>query len=390
MSTVIAGPVTARIFADLGADVIKIESVGGDVIRTINMNSPTAPEGQPFVAMTNSNKKFVSLNLKSAEGKQILMEMLEKADVFICNIRYASLKRLGLTYEDLRSRYPKLIYAHFSGYGYAGPDAEITAYDASAFWARNGGMIDWLPEGSKYLPVASYGFGDFCSASAFFGSIMVALFVRTQSGRGTKVCGSLQHNGIWANGSYLAASNYDFKLPWDPDQYDALNFPYKCKDGEWIYLVVDGWFGDNWAKTCRVFEFEEYIGDVRFQGTNHDIIRRGCMPELHRIIEKTMLHYTRAEWKKRFDEADYTVGEVRHTKEILKDEDAWANGYIQTAEFMNGDSAVLPTIPMKFADYNVKPIGTSKSIGYDTTEVLKDMGYSMEQIRKFKENGYIR
>ena len=125
LSTFVAAPVCGRLLSDLGAEVIKIEAAAGDMWReTVRMWVPEVynENHNPVYDLYNTGKRDISLNLKTKEGMAALHKLLEKADVFLTNTRYAALERLGLTYDQLKEKYPRLIYAFVVGYGETGPD----------------------------------------------------------------------------------------------------------------------------------------------------------------------------------------------------------------------------------------------------------------------------
>ena len=156
LSTFVAGPVTARLLADLGADVIKVEAPAGDGWRATAMNycALTYSEAQnPVFDIYNTGKRFVCLNLKTAEGMEAMEKLLAEADVFVTNLRPGALQRLALDYETLKSKYPKLVYGILLGYGEKGPEAGKPAYDTSAFWARSGFLRDQGVLKEDYQPV---------------------------------------------------------------------------------------------------------------------------------------------------------------------------------------------------------------------------------------------
>ncbi|HGN0072014.1 TPA: CoA transferase [Proteus mirabilis] len=140
LATFIAVPAAGRILADMGANVIKIESPSGDNLRY------TAPiEGRPLdqhentsFDLENANKRGIVLNTKTEAGKKILFELLEKADIFLTNWRPGARERAGLDYETLKQRFPKLVYASVTGYGDEGPDKDLPGFDYTAFFARGG------------------------------------------------------------------------------------------------------------------------------------------------------------------------------------------------------------------------------------------------------------
>ena len=167
LSTHVAVPKAARIMADWGADVIKVEPPRGEGWRVMGTAYalPCKDDNNPLFQSENANKKSIALNLKSEEGLGVLLKLLGNADVFMTNTRSRSLKKLGLDYETISSKFPKLIYAHFSGFGDDGPEKDRPGFDVGAFWARGGALVEWVLEGntpSKPVP----GFGDGASGSA--------------------------------------------------------------------------------------------------------------------------------------------------------------------------------------------------------------------------------
>ena len=133
LGTHVAVPMAARLMADWGAEVIKVESLTGDLWRSygLNVKTPVTDEENPIFAVPNANKRLIALNLKTDKGRE---------DVFMSNVRLKGLKGLGLDYESLSRRFPKLVYFHFTGYGYDGPWAKRPGFDIAAFWSA-GAMI---------------------------------------------------------------------------------------------------------------------------------------------------------------------------------------------------------------------------------------------------------
>ena len=150
LATFVAAPVTGRILADLGAEVIKVEAPSGDGWRKTGAGYRPRfnKDENPVFDIYNTGKKFISLNLKTPEGKEALFKLLEDADVFLTNTRPAALQRLGLSYEDLKDKFPKLIYAIVLGYGEKGPEKDTPAFDTTAFWSRAGFLRDLAPKTS--------------------------------------------------------------------------------------------------------------------------------------------------------------------------------------------------------------------------------------------------
>ena len=149
LATYAAAPGTARMLADWGATVIKVESPGGDAMRAFskNMGMPDTDQESPIFQLENANKTGICIDLKKPGGLEVLHKLLEDADVFVTNTRLKSLTKLGLDYESLAPKYPKLIWAHTSGLGTDGPEAYKPGFDITAYWARSGGLMDMVQPG---------------------------------------------------------------------------------------------------------------------------------------------------------------------------------------------------------------------------------------------------
>ena len=159
LTTYLAAPLSARLMADFGADVIKIESFKGDPYRTYGaaMKCPVKDDQNPVFDAYNSNKRSCPINLKTEEGKEILFKLLETADVFVTNNRDKSLKKMGIDYASIKERYPRLVYVTVSGYGLEGPEKDFPGFDSIAFYARTGLLCDTVVKGNMPAYPASAG-----------------------------------------------------------------------------------------------------------------------------------------------------------------------------------------------------------------------------------------
>jgi crotonobetainyl-CoA:carnitine CoA-transferase CaiB-like acyl-CoA transferase len=177
LANYVAAPVVGRMCADLGAEVIKIEGRGGDVWReTCADHTQTDFSENPLFDFCNVGKKSLALNLKEPKEKEIFFGLLKDADILITNTRQQSLVKLGIDYSSLKERFPRLIYATITGYGYEGPDCNAPGFDMVAFWARPGFMSDMRIESAGAYPVNSrYAMGDTATGSLLFSGIMTAL-----------------------------------------------------------------------------------------------------------------------------------------------------------------------------------------------------------------------
>lgn len=387
-TTAVAAPMAGRLLADMGAEVLKVEAPGGDMYRTygIGYGMQITAEENPLFTNENSNKRFIAVDMKQPAGKQVLYRLLEDADVLLTNVRYRSLEKLGLSYDDLKERFPRLIFAHFNGYGYFGPDAARPGFDMAAFWARSGGLLDWVSDGEHTIN-PSMGVGDITSSTMLYAGILTALYAREQTGRGTHVTSSLYANGIWINGNNVMATQerfgYQMPEPITRKPSPFSNCCYRCKDGKWIALAITP-YDRYWRDNCEMFGLEAYLEDPRFctyeavlQGDNREV--------LYEMVRQRMLLRTRAEWMELFRKKDVVCEAVAKLEDVSRDPQAWDNQYLERVAFLTGQEAVLPTVPLQFSEYTVKKISPAGGLGRDTDAVLAEYGFSPEAIAWLKE-----
>lgn len=393
MGTVVAAPTTARVLASYGAEVIKVETPDGDVMRLAGTHefTPYEDDLNPLFTVHNSGKKFIALNFKTEEGKKILLDLLKDADIFITNVREQSLLRNGLDYETLKELNPGLIYAHFLGYGERGPAANNPGFDISAFWLRSGPLADWSTEGSfPFLP--TYAFGDMATSSAFLSGILMALYAKKETGLGTKVNTSLFASGIWCNAIGVVQTQFERKdlnpIPLRPT--DPFNQTYLCKDGRWIGVYCNEYVMDK-EKLAKLFGIEWIIDDPRCASID-TLQKTNAIEEVITECNKIFLTKTAAEWRELFSSNSVACEIMMKSHEVSKDPQALESGYMVPVEFPDADhtTVMLPNPPVWFSNYDRRAYKPTGPIGEDTEEILTSMGYSAEQIKAMKDSGAIR
>ncbi|WP_368274089.1 CaiB/BaiF CoA transferase family protein, partial [Intestinimonas butyriciproducens] len=236
----VAGPGAARILADWGADVIKVEPSFGDPGRGTGatMSCPTVKDCNPFYTAYNANKRGLSLNLKSDEGKAVLYKLLESADVFVSSYRTGALRRLGLDYDSLSKKFPHLIWAQINGFGDFGPAKDNAGFDTVAFWARSGAMIDITEKDTS--PVNPLiGFGDATTSCSLSGGICAALYQKAKTGKGCKVMVSLFAQAIWSESAGMVSTQYGDEYPKTRlNPGSPVMDTFKSADDKWFYMSI--------------------------------------------------------------------------------------------------------------------------------------------------------
>ena len=387
----VSAPVCARLLADMGAEVIKIERETGNVWRETGKAScpwKFTDMENPGYDINNTGKKHIVLNLKTEEGRAICHKLLATADVFVTNMRVQALKRLGLDYESIKDTYPRLIYAIGLGYGEKGPDANNPAFDHTAFWARTGFLLDMAPLSDDYHPVfPPSSVGDNFTGMTLATEVCAALFHRMKTGKGDYVRSSLFHNGIFAMGAMQIATQGEngTVYPRTREQHGVAFGDYLCKDGRYVYIAA-GYAEKLIAKVFTVIGREDLIDDPKF---NSPETRRENADELHGIIQGAMLRRNSDEWLAFAREADIPMVKMQHFREVSEDEQALANGYIQDVAYSSGVTYKIASSPIEMDSVGELITEPTKAIGADTEEVLKAYGYTEAQLDALKATGVI-
>lgn len=245
----VAMPACTRALGEMGAAVYKIETIKGNLHRGdgVGFGMPELGPGNPAFDMSNANKKFLSIDMKSDGGRELVEKLLEQADVFVTSLRNPSLKRLGYDYETLHARYPRLVYGQMRGYGERGAMKDAKGFDATCYSAR-GGLLMSIPQAGEHfqpgnMPAA---FGDFNSCIALGLGIMSAVWRAQRTGVGDHVTVNLHHMALW--GMQVPVVSAPFGVPF-PKSRKAVPCPtnnsYMTADGVWFlicYGTYDSWY----------------------------------------------------------------------------------------------------------------------------------------------------
>ena len=302
--TYIAGPAAATVMSDFGAEVIKIERPGGgDLFRMFPMLPGTAKSELNYCwILTGRNRQSVAIDLTKAQGHDVLVDLVKTADVFVTNYQMQILKRFLLTYDDLSVVNPRLIYAHLTGYGDAGDDADLPAFDALAYWARSGLMTQVTGlDGTPASPRP--GIGDHPTAMSLFGAIMLALYNRERTGRGARVGTSLMASGAWANACDIQAKICNAQFPAKQQGGSPVNpliAGYEAADGK-VFMLVQLDPDNEFPRLCRALGAPELATDAMFS-TNE--ARGEHSVELHAILQSQFETRPVLEWRGIFKEYD--------------------------------------------------------------------------------------
>lgn len=387
LATVVAAPTAGRMLSAYGAEVIKVESLTGDDYRVAGNFECVVCEDykNPLFTIQNSGKKLVSIDLKQPDGKKAMLRLLDGADVFLTNVRTGGLQRLGLDYESLHERFPRLVYAHFSGFGPKGPVASNPGFDSTAFWLRSGPMADWQVPGSfPFNP--TYAFGDMATSSVLFSGILMALIGRERTGHGTRVDTSLFASGIWCNAVAVVSHQPQFggKRPLDPLRpADPFSQFYMCSDGKWIG-IFDNEYQRDLPKFAKLFGMPDIVENPNYASLSI-LAESDAIVEFVQRLNELFLTRSSGEWREYLSSNNVSCEVMHCIRDVSTDEQALANGYVKELKFKDGLSVMMPRPPVHFSDYEQRDYVPTGRIGEDTDRVFMAMGYTEEEISQLRE-----
>ncbi len=387
LSTLLAAPISALALADWGADVIKVEPLTGDYLARMigaTMNCPFKPDDNICFEIINRNKRGIAVDMKTDEGKAIIHKLLTNTDVMITNFRPEALKRLDMDYESVSKKFPRLIYAYLNGYGDKGQDRNKPGFDLAAYFVRSGISVEFGEPGTEPLPPVA-GFGDTTTGTFLAGGICAALLNRARTNKGCKVQIALYSAALWSLSLDIASAN-NTEGGWgrpsrSKPRHGLLN-SYKTSDGRWLTIMaVD--HDRYWSVFCKkVLRIPELADDPRFSKVLAAIENGESQAEIIRCeFEKHAL----AELIHRLREADVVYEVCQRWHEIKYDPQAIENNFIMKYELPSGRTDWIVGNPIKFNGEDMVVSRRAPLLGEHGAEVLKEIGYSPDQITALRE-----
>ncbi len=385
--TYVAGPAAATVMSDFGADVIKIERPGGgDLWRLFSQLPGSAKSEMDWCwVLTSRNKRSVALDLGKPAGRAALLRLVKTADVFVTNYQRHLLERFSLNYEDLNAVNPRLIYAHLTGYGDAGEDCDDPAFDALAYWARSGLMTSVTgTDGSPGAPRP--GIGDHPTSMSLFASIMLGLYRRERTGKGSLVTTSLMASGAWANACDIQAKLCKAVFPQrgaGKHPPNPLTAVYLSRDQKMFLLVLID--PDNeFPRLCAAFGQPE-LADGELFATNAARGENGAA--LYAILQSQFETRDLAGWRAVFKENDIKWAPLPKLDDVVADEQMRASGAI--VKFEGGQLETVNS-PVFLSGVTKRTPHPAPEIGAHTREVLRELGYGDSEIESMIKDGAVK
>jgi crotonobetainyl-CoA:carnitine CoA-transferase CaiB-like acyl-CoA transferase len=335
--------------------------------------------------MDNRGKRGMILDTAQDAGRDALMKLIDRADIFLTNVRPGGLKRAGLDHEAMLKRNPRLIYCTLTGYGLEGPDADRPGMDAAAFWARSGLAAMFRPKGGDPVQLRT-AFGDHVASLAIVSGVLAALHQRNTTGKGRLVDASLLRVAHYVGASDFAIQHTRGRIASNRPRKDApnplINY-FKTADNHWISLLQRQGEKD-WPKLARALKVEHLVSDPRFATVR---ARREHGAELVPLLDEAFAARPLAEIAPALDAEQMIWAPVLTAAEAIADPQALAAGCVVQTPKHDGGVMNAPAAPIRFPGADDGPKGPSPRPGEHTRAVLAELGYSKEEIDALYANG---
>lgn len=374
----VMGPSAGLIMADLGAEVIRVEPAGkGDPTRKLK------GFGTGYFPFFNRNKKSLALDLKSPEGKEIAHRLLETADVLVENFGPGAMARLGLSHDDLKDRYPRLIYLTLKGF-LPGPYEDRTALDEviqmmSGLAYMTGPPGQPLRAGSSVIDIMGGMFGVI--------GVLTALRNRDASGQGELVRASLFESAMFLMGQHLAyAALSDEPVPPMPARVSAwaIYDQFDTADGERVFVGITS--DAHWARFCEIFDQPDLLADETLATNNQRI---DAKPRLIERLTALFAAMPLAELEDKALSARLPFAHIARPEQLSTDPHLLAGQRLLPTRIAEGITAGLPALPIEIGAYRARRADAPPEAGQDSRALLTSLGYGEAEIDTLIRAGHV-
>ena len=385
----VAGPSAGAIFADMGADVVKVEPLGGDSMRN-RLRQPTLPEGAPSTDfpfhLDNRGKRSIAVDLADPRGGELVRDLVERADVVITNLLPGRLDRFGLGPGQLLAQKPSLVYALVTGFGSSGADADKIGFDLTAFFGR-GGIMSLVGEPDDPPHAFRPGQGDHVTGLALATAVLSALRVRDRTGKGQVVETALMRAAAWTIGCDVSVALVDGLHPNRRARNQAISplmTRYRCADDVWVNLAA---FDPNlFDRFCEAIGRPDLAADERFATP---VARFQNAEVLIGLLDDEFASQPIEHWAPRLDASGVIWAKVAGMPDLVADPQADAMGMWAEIDHPVAGPFRTMTAPFSLSATPLEVRGPGPEVGEHTSEVLREMGIADERIRALAAEGVL-
>ena len=382
-SSILMVPYCTRLLADMGAEVIKVETLDGDNTRYIG---PSINNGMAAVFLNiNRNKKSICVDLKTPEGRLIIYKLIKTSDVFVSNIRKVALEKIKLTHSDFEKLNPKIITANAVGFSSEGPYAGLPAFDDTI--QAISGMAAYQGAYSDQPSYTSGATADKVTGIMLGMSIIGALFSREKSGKGIELEVPMMETMVDFT---LVEHLYGFNFippkapPIYPRQSSPNRRPYKTKDG---YVAVLPYSDEQWLRFFKLVGKEEILKDSKFSSLKS---RNENIDLLYHMLSEELTKQDTNYWLKSLKQSDIPAAKVNFPEEIFEDEHLQETNFFRETQHPSEGKLLYPKFPVEFKNTDNGETLHAPNLGENTKEILVGLGYSDFEIESLASKNIIK
>jgi crotonobetainyl-CoA:carnitine CoA-transferase CaiB-like acyl-CoA transferase len=379
LTTVLMGPYATQILADMGADVIKVESPEGDIVRQLGPGRTKGMGGMFLNA--NRGKRSIVIDLKQAEGRATLLRLARGANAIVYNVRPQAMARLGLDYEVLAAANPAILYVGLFGYGQTGPYAAKPAYDDLIQGAAGvPTLIAMAGDGTpRYVPITM---ADRVVGLKAVNAILGGLMHQSRTGIGQRIdVPMFEEMAEFVLIDHLGGLTYD--PPLDHGGYSRLlsrhRRPYKTSDGYICALIYND---KQWKSFFDAIGQQELLQQPRF--ATH-AARHAHIDEIYQEVGRIFVTRTSAEWRELLEHADIPVMPMHTLETILEDPHLDAVGFFRSVEHPVEGRIRQMRVPSSWSKSQPEPGGPAPTFGQHGRDILREAGFSLDEIERLGE-----
>jgi crotonobetainyl-CoA:carnitine CoA-transferase CaiB-like acyl-CoA transferase len=384
LTGVVSGPFATMFLADQGADVIKIEPTSGDITRRSRAAIDKSGEFSALFISSNRGKRSLSIDIKSAAGRDVLAKLVAGADVLVQNFRPGTMERLGLGADELRARHPRLIYVSISGVGETGPYVKKRVYDPIVQGLSGFADIQSQPVTNRPQMIRTI-VCDKTTAVMTAQAVAAALYAREKTGQGDHIQVAMLDvmiSYLWPEGMMQYTVVGREATSAEPN--DRPDLVFKTSDG---YITCGTISDSEWRGFCRATGDPELANDPRFATPTARSVN--ATARINKMAEYIAQHTT-AEWLERLDAADVPCAPILRRSEIIHNEQVIARGIIAELDQPKVGRVRQPKPAARFEINQAAIRGPAPRVGEHSREILRDLGYDDAAIEAMVRDKSVR